>query len=89
MSRIEPTGSDVRSLSATYPAAPGTLTVTFPLRTSTLTLWPRTGGATAVPDPAVAGEGGAPPATAAAGVLKGTSSPRAKPWWLKATRRTW
>ena len=45
-------------MSATYPAAPGTLTVTVPLRTSAFTVWPRTGGGGGALDPAVAGVGG-------------------------------
>ena len=72
---------------------PGTLTRTFPERTSTLTLWPRTGGATLLAAPAGvepgAGAGGCGSATGVAAVVNGTSSPRAKPWWLKAIRRTW
>ena len=70
VSRIEPTGSAATSESGTYSAAPGTLTVTVPVRTATLTVSPRTGGGTLAAEvgvgaAAAAGGGGAPAAGAA------------------------
>jgi hypothetical protein len=71
------------------------LTRTFPERTSTLTLWPSTGGPTLLAAPAGVepwpgtGAGGWGVGTGGAAVVKGTSAPLAKPWRLKAIRRTW
>jgi hypothetical protein len=64
------------------------LTFTVPLRTSTLTLWPRTGGPAGVSENVVVGCGpegagggpGAGGAGTALSVVNGTSSPWAKPW---------
>ena len=97
VSMSAPSGSAATSESGTYCVEPGSLTVTAPVRTATLTLSPRTGGGTLAAELGVgaAGAAGGAGATggggAAAGlaVVKGTSSPTAKPWWLKAMSRTW
>ena len=97
VSMSAPSGSAATSASGTYSVEPGSLTVTVPVRTATLTLSPRTGGGTLAADVGVgavgaaggAGASGGGGAAAGMAVVKGTSPPAAKPWWLKAMSRTW
>ena len=97
VSMSAPSGSAATSASGTYCVEPGSLDGDGARAHGDVDALAQDGGGTLAADVGVgavgaaggAGASGGGGAAAGMAVVKGTSPPAAKPWWLKAMSRTW